>query len=103
MALALTDRVHGRELAESLQLVIEYDPEPPFQSGSPDKADASTPRLAFQLLLGDRPLQMAARINRQAARATATGATRACAATRQPPHSRSKHRSNRSMSAACPS
>ncbi len=26
MALALTERVHGRELAESLQLVIEYDP-----------------------------------------------------------------------------
>jgi len=25
MALALTERVHGRKLAESLQLVIEYD------------------------------------------------------------------------------
>jgi hypothetical protein len=25
MALSLTERVHGRELAESLQLVIEYD------------------------------------------------------------------------------
>ena len=55
MALALTDRVHGRELAESLQLVIEYDPQPPFRSGSPDKADAGTLRLAFRLLLGDRP------------------------------------------------
>jgi transcriptional regulator GlxA family with amidase domain len=29
MALSLTERVHGRELAESLQLVIEYDPQPP--------------------------------------------------------------------------
>jgi transcriptional regulator GlxA family with amidase domain len=28
MALSLTERVHGRELAESLQLVIEYDPQP---------------------------------------------------------------------------
>jgi transcriptional regulator GlxA family with amidase domain len=28
MALSLTERVHGRELAESLQLVIEYDPLP---------------------------------------------------------------------------
>jgi transcriptional regulator GlxA family with amidase domain len=83
MALALTDRVHGRELAESLQLVIEYDPQPPFQSGAPDKANAGTLRLAFRLLLGDRPLQMAARINRHAAGA---GATRARAATRQPPH-----------------
>jgi len=69
MALALTERVHGRELAESLQLVIEYDPEPPFQSGSPSKADASTLRLAFRLLLGDRPFRMAARINGHAAAA----------------------------------
>jgi hypothetical protein len=53
--LSLTERVHGRELAESLQLVIEYDPQPPFDSGSPTKADASTLRLAFHLLLGGRP------------------------------------------------
>jgi len=67
MALALTDRVHGRKLAESLQLIIEYDPQPPFDSGSPVKADASTLRLAFRLLLGDRPFQMAARVNGHAA------------------------------------
>ena len=52
MALALTERVHGRELAQSLQLVIEYDPQPPFDTGSPTKADASTLRLAFKLSLG---------------------------------------------------
>jgi transcriptional regulator GlxA family with amidase domain len=69
MALALTDRVHGRELAESLQLVIEYDPQPPFETGSPSKADASTLRLALKLLLGDRPLKAAARINRHSAAA----------------------------------
>ena len=63
MALTLTERVHGRELAESLQLLIEYDPQPPFESGSPTKADASTLRLALRLLLGDRPLRMAARFN----------------------------------------
>lgn len=57
MALSLTDRVHGRELAESLQLAIEYDPQPPFSSGSPPQADASTLRLAFRVLLGDRPVQ----------------------------------------------
>ena len=57
MALSLTDRVHGREVAESLQLAIEYDPQPPFSSGSPTKADASTLRLAFRVLLGDRPVQ----------------------------------------------
>jgi cyclohexyl-isocyanide hydratase len=69
MALSLTERVHGRELAESLQLVIEYDPQPPFDSGSPTKADASTLRLAFRLLLGDRPLRAAARVNSHAAAA----------------------------------
>jgi hypothetical protein len=62
MALSLTDRVHGRELAKSLQLLIEYDPEPPFGTGSPTKADASTLRLAFRLLLGDRPLELGRRV-----------------------------------------
>ena len=63
MALALTERVHGRAVAESLQLAIEYDPQPPFDSGSPTKADASTLRLALRLLLGDRPVLMASRIS----------------------------------------
>ena len=88
MALSLTDRVHGRELAESLQLVIEYDPQPPFSSGSPEKADASTLRLALRALLGDRPLQLAARINGQAARARLRRARHALAqrrVTRQAP------------------
>jgi transcriptional regulator GlxA family with amidase domain len=77
MALALTERVHGRKLAESLQLVIEYDPQPPFDSGSPSKADASTLRLALRVLLGDRPFQMAARVNRQSAAARFRRARRA--------------------------
>jgi transcriptional regulator GlxA family with amidase domain len=63
MALSLTERVHGRELAESLQLLIEYDPQPPFDSGAPPKADASTLRLAFRLLLEDQPLQMVRSVN----------------------------------------
>jgi len=66
MALSLTDRVHGRELAEALQLVIEYDPEPPFESGSPEKVSASTLRLALRVLFGDRALQFVARVSRQA-------------------------------------
>jgi transcriptional regulator GlxA family with amidase domain len=66
MALSLTERAHGRKLAESLQLVIEYDPQPPFASGAPEKADASTLRLGLRILLGDRPFRMAARINGQA-------------------------------------
>jgi transcriptional regulator GlxA family with amidase domain len=69
LALALTERVHGRKLAESLQLVIEYDPQPLSDSGSPAKADASTLRLALRVLLGDRPVQMATRLNRHGAAA----------------------------------
>jgi transcriptional regulator GlxA family with amidase domain len=77
MALALTDRVHGRKLAESLQLTIEYDPQPPFDSGSPAQADASTLRLALRILLGDRPFEAAARLNRHSAAARFRRARRA--------------------------
>ena len=77
MALSLTDRVHGRELAESLQLLIEYDPQPPFEAGSPEKASAGTLRLAFRMLLGDKPLEMARRVNGQAVAARFSRARRA--------------------------
>jgi hypothetical protein len=50
---------------------------PPFDSGEPTKADASTLRMAFRLLLGDRPLQMAARVNGQAVAARLVRARRA--------------------------
>jgi transcriptional regulator GlxA family with amidase domain len=79
MALALTDRVHGRKLAESLQLAIEYDPQPPFDSGAPPKADATTLRLALRVLLGDRPFKAAARLNRHGATARFRRAQRALA------------------------
>ena len=39
MALTLAEKISGRLVAEALQLGIEYDPEPPFNSGSPEKAD----------------------------------------------------------------
>jgi transcriptional regulator GlxA family with amidase domain len=38
MALALAARIAGREVAEAIQLSIEYDPQPPFDAGSPAKA-----------------------------------------------------------------
>jgi putative intracellular protease/amidase len=38
MALTLVARMKGPELAQAIQLGIEYDPEPPFDSGSPTKA-----------------------------------------------------------------
>jgi transcriptional regulator GlxA family with amidase domain len=57
MALALTARVHGEQVARALQLAIEYDPQPPFATGSPERADASTLRLALRMMLGDRPVR----------------------------------------------
>jgi transcriptional regulator GlxA family with amidase domain len=38
MALTLAARVAGPEVAQAIQLSIEYDPQPPFDAGSPDKA-----------------------------------------------------------------
>lgn len=38
MALALVERMYGRDLAETVQLAIEYDPQPPTDAGSPAKA-----------------------------------------------------------------
>jgi len=40
MALTLLDRMHGPQLAQGVQLAIEYDPHPPFDTGSPSKAPA---------------------------------------------------------------
>jgi transcriptional regulator GlxA family with amidase domain len=38
MALTLTARIAGEDVAKAVQLGIEYDPDPPFDAGSPDKA-----------------------------------------------------------------
>ena len=38
MGFMLAAKLAGQEVAESLQLGLEYDPEPPFNSGSPAKA-----------------------------------------------------------------
>ncbi len=40
MALELTARIGGDELAQAIQLGLEYDPHPPFDAGSPHKAPA---------------------------------------------------------------
>jgi transcriptional regulator GlxA family with amidase domain len=38
MALALAARIAGPEVAQAIQLGLEYDPQPPFDAGSPAKA-----------------------------------------------------------------
>jgi transcriptional regulator GlxA family with amidase domain len=65
MALTLTERVHGADLARALQLLIEYDPQAPFDSGSLEKADPATKRLAMKVLTaGYSRIEVAARMGR---------------------------------------
>ncbi|MDQ6927172.1 MAG: DJ-1/PfpI family protein [Actinomycetota bacterium] len=40
MALRLTQMIAGDDIAQAIQLVMEYDPQPPFDAGSPDRAPA---------------------------------------------------------------
>jgi putative intracellular protease/amidase len=39
MALILSAKIAGEKFAQAIQLGIEYDPDPPFNVGSPEKAD----------------------------------------------------------------
>jgi putative intracellular protease/amidase len=45
MALLLASRIAGDEFAQGIQLLIEYDPQPPFDAGSRDKAPPETVQL----------------------------------------------------------
>jgi putative intracellular protease/amidase len=38
MGLRLAERIGGEDMAKAIQLGIEYDPDPPFDAGSPDTA-----------------------------------------------------------------
>ena len=40
LALTLVDRILGAEVSQAIQLGIEYDPQPPHDSGAPSKAPA---------------------------------------------------------------
>jgi putative intracellular protease/amidase len=46
MALTLAAKIAGDEIAQTIQLYIEYDPQPPFDSGTPSKAPANVLELA---------------------------------------------------------
>jgi transcriptional regulator GlxA family with amidase domain len=50
MALWLAGRVAGDQVAQAIQLGIEYDPQPPYDSGSPEKA---TPEVIALVRLAD--------------------------------------------------
>ena len=51
MALRLVQREAGDEMAQAIQLGIEYDPEPPFDTGSPEKAPDALVDLVRQVTL----------------------------------------------------
>ncbi|MBT2386791.1 DJ-1/PfpI family protein [Streptomyces sp. ISL-11] len=40
MGLTLAGRIAGDRVAQSIQLLLEYDPRPPYDAGSPEKAPA---------------------------------------------------------------
>jgi putative intracellular protease/amidase len=48
MALRLVELMVGRDAAEASQLMIEYDPEPPFDAGDLGKASEATKELAVE-------------------------------------------------------
>jgi transcriptional regulator GlxA family with amidase domain len=50
MALTLAGYEAGEDEARALQLIIEYDPQPPYDSGSVEKADPATRQRATEVL-----------------------------------------------------
>ena len=52
MALTLAARLTDDDTARVIQLVVEYDPQPPFDAGSPDKAGPAIVELATAALGG---------------------------------------------------
>jgi transcriptional regulator GlxA family with amidase domain len=62
LAMWLAGQIAGEDRAKTIQLVIEYDPQPPFDSGHMSKASASTKAAATALLGKDmiKPPQLKA-------------------------------------------
>jgi transcriptional regulator GlxA family with amidase domain len=48
MALWLAAQLAGDDVAQSIQLAIEYDPQPPFDAGSPRKVDRAVVERQFR-------------------------------------------------------
>ena len=51
MALTLAAHLAGDDVARAIQLGIEYDPQPPFDAGSPDKAGPELVALVAELAM----------------------------------------------------
>ena len=50
LGLALAAAIHGPEVAQAIQLAIEYDPQPPFDAGSPSKAPSPIKELVSSIV-----------------------------------------------------
>ena len=50
LALTLVAEIAGPDVAKAIQLATEYDPQPPFDSGSPSKASSETVELVRSLI-----------------------------------------------------
>jgi putative intracellular protease/amidase len=57
MALMLAGRIAGDDVAQAIQLGIEYDPQPPYDAGSPDKAPPHIVRIVrgLEIAQEDQP------------------------------------------------
>ena len=52
LALTLVGRMSGDEMAQAIQLGIEYDPQPPYDAGAPSKAPAEVRDLVAAVMSG---------------------------------------------------
>ena len=58
MGLTLLGRIAGDEHAQAVQLLTEYDPQPPYDAGAPQKAPADVVELLrsrSRFILGQEP------------------------------------------------
>ena len=59
LALALVGRLRGPEAAQAIQLGIEYDPQPPYDAGSPSKAPTAIRDLVAGVMAAAEARQLA--------------------------------------------
>ena len=60
LALTLVGRLEGAETAQAIQLGIEYDPQPPYDAGTPTKAPAPILQLVTEIMRDAEARVMAA-------------------------------------------
>jgi cyclohexyl-isocyanide hydratase len=64
-ALTVVAEIAGQQVAESIQLSLEYDPHPPFDSGHPDVADPDTLAALLDRVYDKQAADLADIIDRQ--------------------------------------